>query len=65
MNLGITLAARLVSSPTVFLTNHPTVLIGSIRLGYRYLVTGAFELVPVFVPIPGGAFPYGADVEVP
>lgn len=65
LGTGITRAARLLSSPNVWLTNYPLVLVGQ-RIGFRYQpVTGAFAVVPVFVPNPTGPFPYGQAVQPP
>lgn len=65
LHAGITLAARLLSSPQIFLTNYNLVLPGNQRIAFRYFPDGSFGVVPAFVPDPGGPFPYGQSVEPP
>jgi len=66
LGAGVTLAARLLSSPIWYLTNHRSET-GTQRYSYAFVPgTGDFITRPEnFLPDPLGPFPYGMDVEPP
>lgn len=65
LGAGINLAARLQGQPDTFLTDYPLIIPGNQRIAFKYSGTGAFVVLPFFVPHPGASFPYGAPVEDP